>query len=396
MAAVELTNEQAATYLEGASSNTIRSRPLTGWLDKAGRIKRGAQGKDFIWQIEYKDDVAQPYAPYSQLTFASSSYVKSASVQPKFWSSTSALDATTQIMNTGPSRIIDIFEQRTRKLATANFKLLDEALFGDANLAQFIGKPTGLGTLVQQDLTVAVTTNDRMAAPGGTYAGNTMGLGTNGGGWSTDLSSTPGVRMNAALGTDWPDGHGDPEYDCLSPRLYNEDCTLWNDADSSRKWLGNCVNMLSRANTDLRLNGDDSMAPTMHFSGSQRTQAFKDLLRKTLREIAPHQESRDMGYTGAIAFENAMVDVAYDMRADRTYSINPRLIEVMLMGSLSEADAVGAGVVDNAGDAIQGGMFFLFGPQRPGNMLQTVWIMLSGGETRLNPRYMVAHGDFTT
>ena len=393
---VELNYEQASQYLEGASNNTIRSRPFTGWLDKAGRIKRGAEGKDFNWLIEYKDDTAEPYSPYSQLSFASNTYVLPAVVTPVFWKSTSGLDVTTQIMNKGPATIVDLFEQRTRKLATANYKLLDESLFGDGTTATFLGKPSGIGTLVQQDTGVATLVTDKVAAPGGTYAGNSMGLAANGGSWSANLASTAGVRMNAALGTDWPDGPGDPQYDCLAPRLYNENCTLWNDDDSSRGWKGNCVNMLSRANTDLRLNSDDMMAPTMHFSGSDRMQAFKDLLRKTLREIAPHTPSRDMGYPGTIAFENAMVDVAYDMPADRTYSINPKLIEVFLMGSVDDAQAVGAGVVDNAGDAVAGGMFFLFGPKRPAHMLQTVWIMLSGGNTRLNPRYLCCHKDFKT
>ena len=110
---------QASTYLKGATDVTLRKRLLLGWLDKAGRINRSATGKDLNWLIKFKNATASPYTPYQNLNFANDNYWVAASVTPEWWHTTSGMDVTEKTTNSGPSAIVNAYEDRYDELAAA-------------------------------------------------------------------------------------------------------------------------------------------------------------------------------------------------------------------------------------------------------------------------------------
>lgn len=390
---------QASTYLRGAVDATLRKHLITGWLDKAGRINRNATGKDWNWLIEYKEATATNYQAYGSLNFNNDNFNITASVTPEFWIVTSGQDITERIMNSGPSTILDNYKRRLPKLARAMSNYLATSLYADATVASGLNRPIGLQTFAHKHGSVTTTNADRIAPPvaGTTYAGLDISLGSQGGSWSNNVSTT--IQMNTHLGNDWPDGQGDPSnaYDATSPRLYNENTNRWSDltsAAANSNWRTNCIAMLSRANTDLRMNTVESMMPNIHVTGSERYQNIKDKLRESFRDTMVHQASQDLGYYNTLAFENAAIDVDYACPANMTFSICAATLELYFYGEATDEGKAAMQVGDDL-QGIPGGIFTTFGPERPAGSLQNVWIMLAGGNTRIQPKWVVIHKDFT-
>lgn len=394
---------QASTYLKGATDVTLRKRLLLGWLDKAGRINRSATGKDMNWLIKFKNATASPYTPYQNLNFSNDNYWVSASVTPEWWHTTSGMDVTEKTQNTGPSSIVNSYEDRYDELAMAMEIYTAQSLYMNYN-GSGSNRMIGLGTIAVGDTTIACTNADRLRAPldaAGTYAGLNLGLGSQGGSWSNNIG-TSGVTqpMSTHLGTDWPDGQGDASnaYDGTSPRLYNENSNRWADPSATpanSTWRTNCVSMLSRANTDLRMNSMESMMPNVHVMASQRYQDVKDKMRESFRDLLEHGPSVNLGYHDTLAFEGAPLSLDYEVPANITYSLCAASMDLQFFGNIDDSQSVAdAGVMDGT-QQITGGIFSVFGPQRPPHMLQWVWIMLCGGNTRFSPKWVVAHKDWT-
>lgn len=390
---------QASTYLEGAVDVTLRNRFLTGWLDKAGRIRRDATGKDYNWLIEFKETQAQPYTPYQQLNFNNENFNVAASVTPEWFYTSSGMDVTEQLMNTGPSTILNNYKRRVTKLARAMEIYIAKALYADSATAAGANRLIGLGSICKKSLTITTNTSDRIAPPiaGVTYAGVDLSLGSQGGSWSNNTATA--MQMNTHLGNDWPDGQGDPSnaYDGTSPRLYNENTTCWATPGTggASTWRTNCIAMLSRANTDLRMNSLESMMPNIHLSGAERHQAIKDKLRESFRDImTTHKASEDLGYYQTLDFEGSAISLDHECPSDRTYSLCAAAMELFFYGMPNDAKAVEAGMSSDA-QRITGGILSTYGPERPAGSLQTVWLMFAGGNTRYQPKWVVCHKDWT-
>ena len=390
---------QASTYLEGAVDITLRNRFLTGWLDKAGRIKRDATGKDYNWLIEFKETQAQPYTPYQQLNFNNDNFNVAASVTPEWFYTSSGMDVTEQLTNSGPSTILNNYKRRVTKLARAMEIYVAKALYSDNAAAAGANRLIGLATLCKKSLSISTTNADRIAPPlsGVTYAGLDLSLGSQGGTWSNNTATA--YQMNTHLGNDWPDGQGDPSnaYDGTSPRLYNENSTCWATPGTpgSSNWRTNCIAMLSRANTDLRMNTLESMMPNIHLSGAERYQSIKDKLREAFRDImTTHKASEDLGYYQTLDFEGAAISLDHECPSDRTYSLCAAAMELFFYGQPNDAKAQEAGMSSDA-QRVTGGIYSTYGPERPAGSLQTVWLMFAGGNTRYQPKWMVCHKDWT-
>lgn len=381
----------ASKYLEGATDVTLRKRLVLGWLDKAGRINRNATGKDLNWLIHFKNAEAAPYVPYQTLNFTNDNYWAAMSITPEYWHTTSAMDITEILTNSGPTAIVNAFEDRYDELAMAMEIKLAKSVYADQTSSAGTGLPAGLGTLVKYS---TCGTSDMLATPNGTYAGISMNLGSQGGSWSNNIPTAS--QMNTSLATDWPDGQGDATnaYDGTSPRFYNEHTSRWNSAGNSN-WRDNCVAMLSRANTDLRMNSVESMMPNIHVMGGARYQAIKDKMRESFRDLKLHSESVDLGYYDTLEFEGAAINVDYECPGDRTYSICAASMDGQFFPAVDRGKMVESGLMDAGSQMITGGIYTAFGPTQPPQMLQWVWILFAGGNFRYSPKWVVVHKDFT-
>jgi hypothetical protein len=148
------------------------------------------------------------------------------------------------------------------------------------------------------------------------------------------------------------------------------------------------------------MNTVKTMMPNIHLSGSQRHQNIKDALRLAFRDIQTSNKAAEMlGYYNEMEFEGAVITVDHECPADRTISLCASSMDVNFYGESSgEGGGEGAKMGYGGGEsqAITGGIYTVFGPERPGGSLETVWIMIAGGQARYNPKWHVCHKDFTT
>ena len=390
----------ASKYLKGATNVTLRNRLLPMFLDEEGRINRDATGKDLNWLLDYKLPVATPYIPGQPLNFANDNYVIPASVTPEFMVATSGMNFVDIQMNSGPSVIVDNFKERAPKLIQAMQVKLAKDLYSYAptNPRSIIG----MNTLFARSQTITTDNSCRIAPPlaGTTYAGLQLAVGSYGGAWSNLLPSAQ--QMNQYLGSDWPDGQGSPDqlYDGTSPRLYNENTNQWlspGSAPANGTWSTNCIAMLSRANTDLSQNTVKTMMPNIHLSGAQRHQAIKEALRLNFRDtMMSNKAAESLGYYGAYNFEGAAIETDFECPPDRTFSVCAASMDLFFFGNPAEMGGrQAAGLQADAG-GVTGGIYTLFGPERPAGSVEMVWILIAGGNARYNPKWMCCHKDFTT
>jgi hypothetical protein len=305
-------------------------------------------------------------------------------------------------MNSGPTMIVNNYTRRADLMRTGMEIKLYKDLYSYAptNPKGLIG----IETLQARSTTLVCTHADQIAVPlaGVTYAGLSLAPASYGGSWSAN-SATP---MSSVLGSDWPDGQGSPDqlYDGTTPRLYNENTNRWvnppGTALADGTWFVNCIAMLSRANTDLKMNTIATMMPTIHMSGSERHQNVKDALRLAFRDIQSGNKSAEMlGYTNEISFEDALISVDHECPSDRTISFCAASMDLNFYGPSSDAGGqFGAteGYGGAGSQAIVGGIYTVFGPERPGGSLETVWIMIAGGQARYNPKWHACHKNFNS
>jgi hypothetical protein len=390
----------APQYLEGATKVFLRHRVLPGFLDEEGRIKRGAEGKDLNWLIDYKLPTAQDYTPGQPLSFANDNYHIPATVTPQWFYATSGMNLTEVVMNTGPVIVNNLFARGEKLTQSMQVKFAD-ALYSDAAVTpnQFIG----MNTFARRNVTDKVCTNaDRIAVPlggTGTYAGLNLAPGAYGGGWSTDTPNAQ--RMSTVLGSDWPDGHGTPDqmYDATVPKLYNERTNQWqtpgaSPADST--WYNNCLAIISQANTDLTMNSVKTMMPSIFLQGSVRMGAVKNQMRVSFRDTMQSSKAAEMlGYYEAYNYEGAVIDVDHSCPSDRTFGVCAASMEVYFYGTAAGSDGkVAPGATGDS--AVTGGVFTFWGPTMIPGTLDYAWMMLAGGNIRYNPKWITIIKDFTT
>lgn len=397
----------ASKYLADATDVTVRKRILPAFLDEEGRVNRNATGKDLNWVIDYKQPVAVPYTG-QQLTFNNDNFLLPASVVPAFWINTSGMNYIDITMNSGPTMIVNNYLARAKKMVLSMEIKLAKDLYSYAptNTKSIIG----ITTLTARNQTLLCTNADRMAVPiaGAQYAGLLLQQGSYGGSWSNVIPTAQ--QMSTVLGSDWPDGQGSPDqlYDCTTPRLYNENTNQWlsppGTAAANGSWAVNCIAMLSRANTDLGQNSVKTMMPNIHLSGSGRHQAVKDALRTAFRDTQMNGRAAEMlGYYDAMNYENAAIATDHECPADRTLSVCAASMDLHFYGENSEEAGSGAkvasGMASDGGSnsqTITGGIYTMFGPTHVPGSLDWVWIIVAGGFSRYNPKWVACHKDYTS
>mgnify|MGYP003342176258 FL=1 len=376
----------ASTFFSEATDLTFRNRPMLAWLDHGGRIVRDQKGKDANWLVQYRKKQAGTYTRFQDFEFSDEEFYKAMSVTHVWLAGHSGMDITQTVENDGDTAIVREYLTRMSKCVDSLQVTLSRSLYADSSLAANAGLFTGIGSFMKALTTC--TTNDLIAQPGTTYAGQPTNLGYYGGSWSSDIPS--GQRPSTQLGNDWPDGHGltEIEYDWNAPRLYNENTPKWGGTTAT--WRDNCLNMLSRANVDILMNSSEAILPTMHTTGSTRMAQMKSKLRENVREILPHQDSKDIGYAGeTINFEGSVVALDHECPADRTYSLNLNGMLAYFMGTPDQTKVI------SGGDMVTGGIFFGFGPERVSGSGKIAWVVWCGGNVRYVPKYFGCHKDWT-
>jgi hypothetical protein len=144
------------------------------------------------------------------------------------------------------------------------------------------------------------------------------------------------------------------------------------------------------------MNSVKTMMPTVFLQGSQRMGQLKNQFRTAFRDTMQSSKTAEMlGYYSAYNYEGAVIEVDHACPADRTFAVCAASMEVFFYGS---ADGSNAQMAPGAtGDnAVTAGAFTFWGPTMIPGTLDYAWIMLAGGNTRYNPKWITIIKDFTT
>lgn len=330
----QTTNESAVVasatapkYFKGASDQTFRRRLWLAMLQRYGVVESNANSFSCTWAVEYSQPEVRQYGDSGDLEFNEHDALQQLTVDVRGYTATDRLTLKQREMNSGATQIDDLYKNKSIRLAKRVRQVLCDELYIDGNASGNTNRFMGAKTFLEDDGNTV--TADKVAKPSDSYAGQNTAPATNGGTWSSDLGTSP----NATLATDWPLGQGDVEYDWLSPLLVNITSTSW--PSGSAKWIDNCEDAMRFARitqTSRGAKGDDQRTPFMHMLAPDLYADFLTFYSSRNRQIVPHSEADNLGFTDTMNFEGDMVHYEYSTPAGEGYGISPTMMELFHLG----------------------------------------------------------------
>jgi hypothetical protein len=318
-------NATAIDYFKGADDHTIRRRLLLSMLRRRGRIKYNASGYKQVWDVEFSEPEVRAYGDAGSQVFNSHDAYRQLENDWRGYTVTDKLTKKQQLMNKGPSAIIDLYETKLPKMKKSLSNRFGNELYIDGNAAGNENRIHGLASFLGDDGATAVT--DLIANPSDTYGGLSTALANQGGAWTTTANTT---APNATIGNDWPNGSGDSEYDFLAPKLMNYSSTRWNNGGTS--WAENCEKVMRQACIWSNVLGHDS-ANFCHLLSSQMFADFKNFMSARNRISVPHKEAEDLGFHDTLNFDGSVVKYEYGVPHQTGFLL---CLEEMQVESLQE------------------------------------------------------------
>lgn len=302
-------------YMKGASDLTLRKRLLLAMLKKRGRIMYNASGDELRWQVEFSQPPVSAYGDGGVIDFSNHDAYRQLAVDWRGYVATDTMTKKQQRMNRGDEALVKVFENKQNNLMKAIRDNFCGELYRDGSGVGRENNVHGLETFMGDDgNTVAA---DIIANPSDTYGETSLStaLGALGGSWSSD-----GTAPNATLGTDWPDGSGDSEYDFLSPKLVNWSSNAWGTAATD--WESNCWRAISQTITWLTINGSDEGMPNLIPLASNLFQGYKEAQEVKTRISIPHKESQDLGFGMVLNQDGVGIYPDFDCPINTGYALN--------------------------------------------------------------------------
>lgn len=355
----------ADVYLKDASDLTIRRRLWLALMQSRGRIIANANQWTMYWLVYYKEPSIRASGDGTESVFTPHDGYKQLSIGITAREASSALGHMANQINQGATgQIINLYGDQMIRLV--NSMRHD---FGN----QFYKAGSGQdwsGLYAPRSYTACATT-DKIATPSGSYGGLTCGLADYGGTWSTDLPAAS--RPNATLANDWPYGIGSSEYDFVSPKYVNTNCTNWRTATAG---IGpNIEEIYSFTNQALRsLTGDDEVTNLFCASGDHFS-AFKNAQAPKFRQMQPSPAALQLGFNEVYNFEGAMVNHDVHCPGSQTIVMNYDQIELFHAGP----------------QLIQS-----LPPQLDIKTMAYLFKIFTYGNMRLQPKFLAYIGDFTS
>lgn len=306
----------APEYLKGASDLTIRERLKLGIYRKKGRMVYNASGTELKWQVEFSQPDVETYGDGGVIDFSRHDAFKQLSVDWRGYVTRDTISKKQNAMNSGDNALINDFQTKMNRLV----KSLRDNFSGELNRD---GEASGREEAVHGHETYMTegtcAAGDRIAISNDTYGLGALSTvpGDHGGAWSTKLSSYP----NATIGTDWPDGNGDSEYDFLTPKLVNWSSNAW--GTGSALWEDNCWRAISQTITWLTTTGGSDGMPDYCGLASNLFQGYKNHEEAIRRISIPHKTASDLGFEGnTLNQDGVAIHSDFDIDANTGYMEN--------------------------------------------------------------------------
>ena len=357
-------------YLKGASDLTIRKRLLLAMLRKRGRMTFNHSGDQCIWQVEFSQPPVEQIADGGVIDFGNHDAFRQLAVEWRGYVTTDSMTKKQRAMNKGKEALINLYNTKLARLRKSiNDKFAGE-IYKDGEAVGRESAVHGLETFLGAGTVAAA---DKIAAPSDTYtlrAKSTV-LGAEGGNWSDVASGTPN---NDSIGTDWPDGAGDSEYDYLAPKLVNWSANSW--GTSSQLWEENAWRVIGQTITWLTLTGGADGMPTLCAMSGNLFQGYKNS-QEAFRTInIPHKEAQDLGFGNVLNHDGVALYPDFDCPFNTGYMVNLDTVEIM---------------------SLFPELFWYEGPDKdPRTMWSDLWGMGFYGNATFQPKHVAKIFNFAT
>jgi hypothetical protein len=309
-------------YLKGASDLTIRKRLMLAMLRRRGRILYNMSGDQCIWQVEFSQPPVEQYSDGGVIDFANHDAFRQLAVDWRGYVATDSLSKKQRAMNSGKEALIPLFTTKQSRLMKSIDNKFAGELYKDGEAVGRESSVHGFETV----LGVGTVTNaDKIAAPSDTYSlrSKSTVLGTEGGQWTSGGVAVPN---NASIGTDWPDGSGDSEYDYLSPKLVNWSANSW--GTNSQLWEENAWRVIGQTITWLTLTGGEDGMPTLCAMAGNMFQGYKNSQEALRRINIPHKEAQDLGFGQVLNQDGCALYPDFDCPINTAYMVNLNTVEL--------------------------------------------------------------------
>lgn len=303
-------------FMKGASDLTIRKRLILAMLRRKGRLEFNQSGQECRWQVEFSQPPVEAYMDGGIIDFSNHDAFRQLAYDWRGYITTDTLTKKQNAMNAGDEALIKLFQTKSNRLVKAMRNNISGELYGDGEAPGRENNLHGLETFLGSG---TCTNADRIAAPSDTYGLSQLqtNLGVEGGTWSSVMATKP----NASIGTDWPDGQGDSEYDFLAPKLINWSANSW--GTGSQLWEANCWRVISQAITWLTMGGDEDGMPDICLLGANLFQGYKNHEEAIRRISIPHKASQDLGFGGNVLNQDGCaISADFDCPANTGYMLN--------------------------------------------------------------------------
>lgn len=353
----------APKYLQGVTDQTVRNRFLLAYLEREGRILYNENAPQHVWLVKVREPEVENGGGGSPVVFKTHDTHEQLSISHAQMQATNALDHKTYLINKSPTQIANLTETLLKDLTTTITRKIGDSLYSDnSSDASLI---TGIRSIMQPHASTAAT--DLVAIPSATatYGGKLLKLGAFGGRWSNNGAP----YFSSVAANDWPEGNGDPNYDALSPKMWQYTGSWTNGTNS---WATNGERILRRSRITMESLGGLGMTPTLHLLAPDLYATFLDsLVSRERLQVSDYAKS--LGFPNVLQFEGAMLEKDYSCPAGRGYGINPA---EMALYSMTDQ------------------LFFIDGPEW--SIHAQAFVMLVGfiGNVRWNPKHFCEYAQY--
>jgi hypothetical protein len=308
-------------YLRQVSDLTLRSFQLLDRITKRKGVSYNHNGDRCQWPLKIALPTVHPYTG-GTLQFDESDKHREMDLPWRMFYAADGLDELTRLQNRGEAAIIRRQDKVTDDIRQALQNKLAWSIYCDGYVS--IGYPHGLESFLAVKAGTVVA--DRIGQPDDDYASIATDLFSEGGTWDAAGATPP----NTTLGYEWPNGSGDTEADCTSPKLLNITSTSWtagtNNVDDN---IEECI---SQAVTWLRLLGGPDAMPDLCMLSADYFEIYKAVQRAKQTINVPWAPGQDVGFKGdGFNQDGVFVTTEYGVPQTRGYIINSSKVELRCM-----------------------------------------------------------------
>lgn len=319
---VIVVNTNAPKYMKGAEDLTLRDRLLLAMLRRRGRLLMNQSGPECNWTVKFAEPTVEAYAAGALLSFAPNDLYRTLGLDWRGYKVTDKMTDKEYLMNRGKTAIVKRYDKTLGNLTDALRNHFCGELFIDGYAPNNQNRLHGLESFFGTGTTAA---GDICAQPSDSYAGHSTVLATEGGVWTSDLTTSP----NANLSNDWPYGSGDASYDWLAPKVANYVSSGW--GTGSQTWRDNCDLAMRQLKIWVTRTAGREGRPDIALLADDMLYEFKNKMDAKLRDPLPHPEARDLGFPDTLNYEGMAVQGDFDCPAGTGYVMN---VDKMVIASL--------------------------------------------------------------